>query len=192
MLQPKAELDHKTIQVKEKNHLRKMILTNQLKENDRIKQDDLAKQLGVSRTHAREAKRQLESEGLITILPYKGAVILEELEDIYQIRLALKTHATCLAFKHMTAVDVQQLEKIVHDMRLAYLENNPEETLEVNRKFYLERFGLTQPEVTVVIYEELMLLFQKADEDQALKFAADHLRESLDELKSTVLYSLAS
>lgn len=74
--------------------LRQLILTERLKPGEWLRQEDLAGQLGLSRTPIREALRLLGEEGLVEIMPHRGARVtplsLEELEEIYGARLGLE------------------------------------------------------------------------------------------------------
>ena len=67
-------------------HIRQLILSRSLRPRERLVQSELAEQLGVSRTPIREALHKLETDGLVTISPHKGATVadfsLSELEDI--------------------------------------------------------------------------------------------------------------
>ena len=209
--------EHATVQNRVTNHLRKMILTNQIKVGERLKQDELAATLGVSRTPIREAIRQLESEGLLKILPYKGAEVmgssLEELEGVYQIRIALEAHATRLACKNVTPEDIKALNVIV--LKMSETEE-PEESLAINRDFYQYLFGLCgEPQLyqltmsyldkanryrqqyfyydefsesTTQMHKELVaLLVNKHSEDSIVAFTTRHLEQSLLRLKNALL-----
>ena len=70
--------------------LREDILSGKYKEHDELRENTLGKELGVSRTPVREALRQLELEGLVTIIPNKGAYVTgissKDIRDIYILR----------------------------------------------------------------------------------------------------------
>lgn len=171
--------EHNTIQTRVTNQLRKLILTNELAVGERIKQDELATQLGVSRTPVREAIRQLESEGLVKILPYKGAEVtgssLEELEGVYQIRIALEAHATRLACRNINSEDIATLKENVHEMRKTFVESDPEKSLEINRDFYQYLFGLCgEPQ----LYQLAMSYLDKANRYRQQYFYHDEFSES--------------
>ncbi|WP_270483110.1 GntR family transcriptional regulator [Gordonia sp. w5E2] len=74
--------------------LRAAILDFTLPPGQRLVERELIEQLGVSRTTVREALRQLTSEGLITVVPQKGAMVasptFEEAEELYEARLRLE------------------------------------------------------------------------------------------------------
>lgn len=75
--------------------LRAAILDFQLRPGQRLVERELIEQLGVSRTTVREALRELTSEGLVTVVPQRGAVVsapsLAEAEDMYDIRAVLES-----------------------------------------------------------------------------------------------------
>ena len=75
------------------NTLRKAILTGQLKPGDRLMEVHLANKLGVSRTPIREAIHKLEQEGLVTMVPRRGAEVAKiterSLQDVLEVRRAL-------------------------------------------------------------------------------------------------------
>jgi len=76
--------------------LREKILNGELREGQQLRQDAIAAELRVSRIPVREALRQLEAEGLVTIIPHRGAVVsalsLEEIEELFEIRAVLECH----------------------------------------------------------------------------------------------------
>ena len=75
--------------------LRSAILDFRLAPGQRLVERELIEQLGVSRTTIREALRELTSEGLVTVVPQRGAVVaapsLAEAEDLYEIRAVLES-----------------------------------------------------------------------------------------------------
>ena len=92
--------------------LRAAILQGRLKEGERLHQMALARRLGVSSIPLREALRQLEAEGFVTLEPYHGAVVRtmtpEELHDLTETRLALEALALRSALPHLTPERVDE------------------------------------------------------------------------------------
>jgi len=133
-------LARQTMQEAVLEHLRNMILNRQLLPGERLAQDELAKQLDVSRTPIREALHKLASEGLVTISPYKGASVAEfspsELEEIYSVRSALESHAAYLAAQRITDEELEQLEVLLHQIEEAFQKKDFLRLLEVHHQFH--------------------------------------------------------
>ena len=74
--------------------LKDAILTQKLHPGERLLESELADELGVSRTPVREAIRKLEQEGLVVMIPRKGAYVdgisLKDIHEVYEIRAALE------------------------------------------------------------------------------------------------------
>jgi len=85
--------------------LRDAIIRGLLQGGQPLRQDELSAQFGLSRIPVREALKQLEGEGLVTVIPHRGAVVsalsLGELQEICEIRIALETTALRLAIPHL-------------------------------------------------------------------------------------------
>ena len=90
------------------NTLRQAILKGELKPGERLMEIQLANKLGVSRTPIREAIRKLELEGLVLMIPRKGAEVAEitekSLRDVLEVRKALEELAVQLAVNSHTVL----------------------------------------------------------------------------------------
>lgn len=97
--------------------LREDILSGVYQENDELREVSIGEELGVSRTPVREALRQLELEGLVTIVPNKGAYVKGitkiDVHDIYKIRSLLEGLCAKWATEHITDQQIEELEEIV-------------------------------------------------------------------------------
>ncbi len=95
--------------------LRQSILTGELKPGERLLEIHLADKLGVSRTPIREAIRKLELEGLVTMIPRRGAEVAQitekNLRDVLEVRKALDVLAVQLACERITAEQLDELKK---------------------------------------------------------------------------------
>lgn len=98
------------------NTLRQAIIKGELKPGERLLEIQLADKLGVSRTPIREAIRKLELEGLVTMIPRRGATVAgitrKHLQDVLEIRRALEQLATELACQRMCDDEVQTLQSL--------------------------------------------------------------------------------
>ena len=97
------------------NTLRRAILRGELVPGQRLMEIRLADQMGVSRTPVREAIRKLELEGLVVMVPRKGAEVAHisgtNLRDVLEVRRALEELAGELACERMSAEDFKKLEQ---------------------------------------------------------------------------------
>jgi DNA-binding GntR family transcriptional regulator len=95
--------------------LRKAILTGELKPGERLMEIQLADKIGVSRTPIREAIRKLELEGLVTMVPRRGAQVAEisekGLRDVLELRRALDTFCAELASERITHNEKMELKE---------------------------------------------------------------------------------
>ncbi|HFC12086.1 MAG TPA: GntR family transcriptional regulator [Anaerolineae bacterium] len=97
--------------------LRSAILQGTLKSNQPLRQDDLASQFGVSKIPLREALVQLQSEGLVTIQPSRGAIVSAlspaEADEIYTMRIALETVVLRKAIPNLVSADFIKANSIL-------------------------------------------------------------------------------
>lgn len=105
------------------NTLRKAILTGQLKPGERLMEVHLANKLGVSRTPIREAIRKLELEGLVIMIPRRGAEVAQitekSLNDVLEVRRALDVLSVELACERITEEEIASLKKACEDFERA-------------------------------------------------------------------------
>ena len=103
--------------------LRQSILTGELKPGERLMEIHLAEKLGVSRTPIREAIRKLELEGLVTMIPRRGAEVAKisekNLKDVLEVRTCLDSLAVRLACQRITDEQIDDLKKACDDFVLA-------------------------------------------------------------------------
>ena len=97
--------------------IREDILNGVYKENEELRENTIAKALGVSRTPVREALRQLELEGLVKIIPNKGAFVTgispQDVKDIYAIRSLLEGMCARWATEHISEEQLDELEEVI-------------------------------------------------------------------------------
>lgn len=117
--------------------LRAAILDGSLAPGRRLKQEELAKAVGVSRIPIRSALMQLESEGLVLFHPNRGAVVrsltTDQLREIFEIREVLETFALHKSFEAMTPERVETLRSLAR--RLDEEEEGPK-FIDLRTEFY--------------------------------------------------------
>ena len=95
--------------------IREAIIDGRLKPGQRLKEEDLARQLGISRTPVREALLMLQVEGLIVTTPNRGATVRvhtpDDLGDLYALRALLEGHAARRAGQLITEEEVVVLRE---------------------------------------------------------------------------------
>jgi DNA-binding GntR family transcriptional regulator len=120
--------------------LRLSIVHGRLAPGSRLVERELIESLGVSRTVVREALRQLESEGLIDVVPNKGAVVRRltpaEAKEIYTIRAVLEGLAARLFCENAAAAERAELDDALRATAEAYAEGDAETIFETKNRFY--------------------------------------------------------
>lgn len=122
------------------NTLRQAILRGDLKPKQRLMEVHLADKLGVSRTPIREAIRMLELEGLVIMLPRRGAEVAsisrEDLKDVLEVRNSLDTLAVSLACERITEEELEELKKASEDFEEATKSNDSIKIAEADVRFH--------------------------------------------------------
>lgn len=122
------------------NTLRHAILKGELEPGERLMEIALAKKLGVSRTPIREAIRKLELEGLVVMVPRKGAEVADitekDLRDVLEVRTALEELSIELAMKNMGGKDFDALRTASGTFAKACAGHDPIKTTEADVAFH--------------------------------------------------------
>lgn len=122
------------------NTLRQAILKGELAPGERLMEIQLAEKLGVSRTPIREAIRKLELEGLVLMIPRKGAEVAKisekSLKDVLEVRRSLEELAIELACQRMTETDFQELERVEATFREVVKKGSSMEIAEMDEKYH--------------------------------------------------------
>lgn len=131
---------HQTLREKILETIRDAILQGTLKPGERVSEPELADRFGISRTPIREAFRQLESEGYLTVTPRKGAVVTSlserDIEEFYAIKIILEGFAAKMAAEKLTTKDIERLETINDRLQLIAEEGNVKNFFRVHNEFH--------------------------------------------------------
>ena len=116
------------------------ILSGRFKPGEHLVLEDLADEMGTSRTPLREAIRRLQTEGLVEFTPHRGAVVtelsVEELIELYHIRSVLDGLAARLAAENLSQKELARLEKITIQSEQKLDPQNPDGFEDFNRDFH--------------------------------------------------------
>lgn len=97
-------------------NIRDAIVSGTLKAGSRVSEPELAERYGISRTPIREAFRQLESEGYLTVIPRRGAIVSDfspkDIEEFYAIKSIMEGYAARRACANLTVRDLDRLQSI--------------------------------------------------------------------------------
>jgi DNA-binding GntR family transcriptional regulator len=120
--------------------LRDDILSGKYKEHEELKEVAIGEELGVSRTPVREAFRQLELEGLIQIIPNKGAYVTsitaKDVKDIYMIRSLLEGLCARLATEKITKEQMEELEENIYLAEFHAKKGHMDQMAELDNRFH--------------------------------------------------------
>ncbi|MDM9651512.1 GntR family transcriptional regulator [Pseudomonas wenzhouensis] len=101
-------------------HLLDGICMGRYQAGQRLKPEDIAQEIGMSRMPVREAFRRLAAEGLVNLWPNRGAIVsgldIEEMREVFEMRSALESLAVKVAVGNLTERHLSTLERLLEDM----------------------------------------------------------------------------
>jgi len=128
--------------------IKEAILTGRLKPGERLMEVQLAEEMGVSRTPVREAIRKLELEGLVVMVPRKGAYVsgltLKDVAEVFEIRSSLEGLAAALAAERITEDEIKSLDKILSDITQASEKGDTETVIKKDMEFHQVLFSASR------------------------------------------------
>ncbi|MEW6670049.1 MAG: GntR family transcriptional regulator [Thermodesulfobacteriota bacterium] len=141
--------------------LTEAILEDVLKGGDKLVESDLQKQFGISRSPLREAFRDLEKKGLVTITPRKGTFVKrisrKDIQENFPVRATLEGLAAKEAFKKMDAKDRSRLEQALRKMEQAVIEDDPKAYWKQHIVFHETFIGACDNDVLIHILHTLRM-----------------------------------
>src|SRR3990170_3797681 len=116
------------------------VVTGRLKPGERVPEQEIAESFGISRTPIREAFRQLESEGFLTVTPRKGAVVSpitdKDVSEFYAIKSLLEGYAAKTACEKLTDKEIKRLEGLNSQMRKSAEKNDVKGFFRLDNQFH--------------------------------------------------------
>lgn len=119
--------------------LKRAILSGQFGPSERINQEQIARELGVSRTPVREALHSLAREGLVELQPRRGAFVSafgdREVSEIYEVRGLLEPYAAAAACVRATPAQIELVRRLADEIERA-TSSDMERAFTLNREFH--------------------------------------------------------
>ncbi len=163
---PPAERNsaHRTVAMAAAEALRRRILDGEFAGGFQLRQDALAALLQISRIPVREALMQLESEGLVRILPHRGAVVSDlsvaDIDELFALRALLEPRLLRRSAARLTATDFAAMEQLLAEYSSAMRTDDPRRWGELNTSFHMLLYGRAgQPRSEAIV----ATLLQSAD-----------------------------
>ncbi len=129
-----------TYHVRIADMLRDMMMTGMLKEGDKINENELCATMEISKTPLREALRVLNVEGLIQLVPNRGAFVTqptyEEIEEMFDVTSLLEGFCAGAACEKMRSQDLTHLEKLHAQLEKQYEQRDQEGYIRINNQYH--------------------------------------------------------
>ncbi len=172
--------------------LRKAIINGDFEPGERLMEITLAKKLGVSRTPVREAIRMLELEGLVVMIPRRGAevarITIKDLKDSLEVRLAIEELAVSLACQRITDDEKQRLIQVNNDFKMLILNKKVPDIVEGDVGFHDVIFEATKNRRLISIAHSLREQVYRYRVEYVKDFSYhDVLVEEHDEITKAVI-----
>ncbi len=140
--------------------LRARILDGTLAEGSNLRQDALAAELGISRIPLREAFRELEAEGLVTLLPRRGAVVsalsLDDIGELFDLRRLIEPDLLARAVPRLRPADLDEAERILDRYEQALNRHDVHEWGDMNTRFHLALYAAAGRRRSLAIVQGLL------------------------------------
>ena len=164
--------------------IREDILNGNYKENEELKEVTIGQELGVSRTPVREALRQLELEGLVEIIPNRGAFVTgiqaKDVHDIYMIRSRLEGLCARWACDYITKEQMDDMEENLYLADFHAKKGNMEQMAQLDNNFHMILYAAGNSKMLehlLIDYHQYVLRIRRntlSTLDRALASNAEH------------------
>jgi DNA-binding GntR family transcriptional regulator len=157
--------NHLTLRERIVSSIRSAIVNGQLKPGTRIAEPELAERFGISRTPIREAFRQLESEGFISVVPRKGAIVAsfsaQDVSNFYDLKMILEGYAARLAAMALTETELAKMESLNRQMEAAAGKKDLRRVLDLHNEFHDVFLRACGNEKLHQIVQNMVMQFQR-------------------------------
>lgn len=152
-------MDYRTKEEQVADYLREGIISGAYPRGSRLKQADIAEQLGLSITPVREALKMLEAEGYIVSDPYKGAQVVpfdaEASGEILQLRLLLEARLVQGAIEKITAEDIDELHSLADEFEAAFARGDRANARGINYRLHRRLYAIADMPHTLHFVQNL-------------------------------------
>ena len=166
--------------------LRQAILNLVLKPGERLIERELCEMTGVSRTSLREGLRELESEGLVKNVPYKGLVVatvgVQEARDIYDVRCQLEGLLGRYSAERRTNEDIARLKTNFNEVKAVVAAGKFSDLIRLKSEFYEILMGITDNPILSDIVSNLQ--GRVAQFRVTVMTREDRVQPSIEEIKA--------
>ena len=163
--------------------LRELILEGHLREGEKIREKALTEQFGVSRTPLREAMKVLAAEGLIELIPNRGAVVSrqseEELAEGFRVLATLDRLVGELAAVQATDAQIAAIERMTHDLRRTVERGDRAAYFELNQSIHAALLRAARNDTLTRTHASVASLVYRARYQANLKL--DRWHRAMDE-----------
>lgn len=174
-------------------HLRKKLISGEFPPGSRLLYGPIGKQMGISATPVREAAGQLAKEGLVNLVPQMGAMVRQldeqELQDIYEVRLAIEPFSARLAADRATADHVASIAAAADRMR-ALVNRQSTSSTQTAGKRMAKQFDQADYQFHMAILQatDNRALLRTAEQSHVLTsvFSIDRHRYTVESMTATV------
>ena len=120
--------------------IKRALIVKRLLPGQPLTEDWLSENLGMSRTPVRSALKMLEKDGLVKIIPYRGAFVVnptpKDIRDLFTVRIVLESYAAQLAAPFASDSSIRELRKLAAEERKAYEAQNYELIMDLNTQIH--------------------------------------------------------
>lgn len=173
--------------------IRESILSGKYTADEMLKEKKIGDELGVSRTPVREALRQLELEGLVTIIPNKGAFVIgvstKDVKDIYEMRELLEGLCAKWAAQRVNDRQLAELEENIYLTEFHYTKKNWDQIVALDNRFHellYEASGSRELQRVLTDYHQYVQRIRRITlgQEKRVKNSTQEHRMILDALKA--------
>ena len=171
-----ARIDRPTLHHVVVSRIRDMIIEGQLVVGKRIHEGQLGAQLGVSRTPLREALKVLANEGLVELVPSRGATVrkltVKDAKDMLDVRVALEQIAGPITCRNATDAQIRDVRRVHDEMLAFFAARNRLQYFKRNQQIHSALISLSGNESLALVYDILQSRMRR------IRFIGDQKDES--------------